>query len=104
MARAPEEGRARTLLAAAALGVVAAAALAALLMLGLARSDTGADLVAPRSAAHPAPRHAAPTPREVGHGRLFAPTSFWNQHLAATAALDPNSAALVQGLVAEVQR
>jgi hypothetical protein len=102
--RAPQEARTRALLAAAGLGVVALAALAALLMLGLARSDPGSELVAPKSAAQPAPRHAAPTRREVGRGQLFAPTSFWNQRLAATAALDPNSPALVQSLVAEVQR
>lgn len=101
--RAPQEARTRALLAAAGLGVVALAALAALLMLGLARSDTGVEIVASNNA-QPAARHTAPTRRDVGRGRLFAPTSFWNQRLAATAALDPNSAALVQSLVAEVQR
>jgi hypothetical protein len=36
--------------------------------------------------------------------RFFSPTSIWNAPLADTAALDPNSAALVAALDAEVQR
>ena len=42
--------------------------------------------------------------KAVPPGQLFAPTSFWNQRLEATTALDPNSAALVAALVGEVQR
>lgn len=37
-------------------------------------------------------------------GRLFARKSFWNERIAATAALDPSSAALVRSLTAEVER
>ena len=102
-APATEEARSNTLLAAAGFGVAALAAVAVLLVLGLQPSGPALAIVTPRSSATP-PRARSP-PRPAAPAKpLFAPTSVWNTRLPATAPVDPNSAALVQSLEAEVQR
>ncbi len=110
-----EEARARMLLAACCFGVVALAAVGAVLALGLKRMSSH-DLIespVPRevSAAQgraTAERRAtavpATEPKGIQNRRLFSQTSFWNKRLAPDVALDPNSAALVQALSAEALR
>jgi hypothetical protein len=67
-----------------------------LLLLALGGPGGGGGSTAPDRAATPASAAAAePVPR------LFSPTSFWNQPLAADAPLSDQSAALVSELVAE---
>jgi hypothetical protein len=115
-----EETRTRVFFAAFGFGIAALAAIGALLLLGLkheAKRDAvftppkvTASVAAPanqaqrtakrRSEALPAERPKRETPK----GKLFAPTSFWNQRLSRTTAIDPSSATLVQALVAEVAR
>ena len=112
------------LLAACGLGAVALAAVAALLVLGLTRTGAEDEVVVPSSTAaastdrsrerarRTAARRSTALRARGGRqfalrasgGRLFARTSFWNKRLSATTALDLNSNALVQTLVAEVQR
>ena len=102
------------LLAACGLGAVALAAVAALLVLGLTRTGAEDKVVVPSSTAAASTDRARDRARRtavrrstalrVVGGRLFARTSFWNKRLSATTALDLNSNALVQALVAEVQR
>ena len=114
-----EEARTRVLFAACGFGAAALVAAGVLLLLGLTRPDKG-DVVF--GARNPPARHAATSSAaldqarrtaarrsealssEIPQGQLFSPTSFWNEQLSAAAPLDPNSAALVQSLVAEVQR
>jgi hypothetical protein len=109
-----EEVRARVLFAACGFGVAALVAVGVLLLLGLKRTDAGDVVFAARShATSSAPRDQArrtalrrseALSAEIPNGQLFSRTSFWNERLSATTPLDPNSAVLVQGLVAEVQR
>jgi hypothetical protein len=108
-----EGARARTLLTACALGAVALAAVAGLLVIGFVSTGGGDDeVVVPRTstadtrkqAERTAERRADAIGANAPEGRLFARSSFWNQRLSATAALDPSSAALVQALVVEIQR
>jgi hypothetical protein len=106
--------RTDALLVAFGCGVLAIAALAALLLLGL--SAPAREEVAARRAAtvsrdrardqlrRTADRRSAALPARAPDGQLFAPGSFWNKRLPATAPLDPSSAVLVQSLVAEVAR
>ena len=101
MAPESEGVRTRTLLAACGFGAIALVAVAALLVLGLRDTGPVNAIVATRPATT-APSLARPT--AMPDGQLFAPTSFWNERLPATTALDPNSTALVQALVAEVGR
>jgi hypothetical protein len=114
-----EEARARVLFAACGFGAAALVAAGVLLLLGLTRPNKGDVVFAARN---PPARHAATSsaPRdqarrtaarrsealssEIPQGQLFSPTSFWNEQLSAASPTDPNSAALVQSLVAEVQR
>jgi hypothetical protein len=91
------------LLAAAGFGVAALAAVAVLLVLGLRSSGPSQEIVTPRSAATARARSVAARPAAPAKP-LFARTSVWNVRLPATTPLDPNSAALVQALDAEVQR
>jgi hypothetical protein len=117
-----EQTRRDVVLAACGCAVVALAALAALLVLGL-DSTPRDDVVATPSAAtaslgasaataspnhdqarRTAERRAEALPARVPEGQLFGPRSFWNKRLPATARLDVSSPALVQSLVAEVQR
>jgi hypothetical protein len=110
-----EQRRTDALFAAFGLGVLALAALAVLLVLGLS-SPARDDVVVLPSVATPSPdrlreqarrtadRRSAALPARVPDGQLFAPTSFWNQRLPATAPLDESSVALIQSLVAEVER
>ena len=109
------------LLAACGLGAIALAAVAALLVLGLTRTGAEDEVVVPSSTATASTEHARERARRTAvrrstalrarggplrarGGRLFARTSFWNKRLSASTALDLNSTALVQALVAEVQR
>src|SRR5215207_10562771 len=109
-----EQTRTDALLVAFGCGVLAIVAFAALLLLGL--SAPARDEVAARRAATASPdrgrdqlrrtadRRSAALPARAPDGRLFAPGSFWNKRLPATAALDPSSAILVGNLLAEVAR
>jgi hypothetical protein len=115
-----EETRTRVFFAAFGFGIAALAAIGALLLLGLkheAKRDAvftppkaTASVGAPTNQAQrTAQRRSEALPahrpkRETPNGRLFAPTSFWNQRLSGTAPIDPSSATLVQALVAEVAR
>jgi hypothetical protein len=93
---------------------VAAAATAAMLVLGLSQPrSTGAgerspDSSAPKGAgAEEEAKKLAERPPLVKRpvtDRLFGRSSFWNEPLDATEPLDPSSPALVEGLVAEVLR
>ena len=114
-----EETRTRVFFAAFGFGIAALAAIGVLLLLGLTRPNKGDVVFAARN---PPARHAATSsaPRdqarrtaarrsealssEIPQGQLFSATSFWNEQLSAASPLDPNSAALVQSLAAEVQR
>jgi hypothetical protein len=113
-----EEARTRVLFAACGFMLVALVAVGVLLLLGLKRPDGGDAVFAPRS--KPRPAAALPTAQEQARktaerrsqalsaeapsGQLFSPASFWNKRLPDTTPSDPSSAALVQALVAEVQR
>ena len=105
-----EAARTRLLLAAWGLGAVALAAVAAMLVLGLPRTGVEEEVVVPSSTATASTDRARERARwtvarsSTARGQLFARTSFWNKQLSATTPLDPNSTALVQALVAEVQR
>jgi hypothetical protein len=99
------ESRSRILLASCAVGLVAIAAIAALLFVALRpRTLQGHQVRA--SAALPRPASPiAEAARPVGSEaiRLFGPKSFWNRRLGDEP-IDPSSATLVQELVQEVQR
>jgi hypothetical protein len=99
----PEAARARLLMAAGGCGLAALVAVAVLLVLGLERSGPAKEIVVPAGAAA-TPHRSVALSTERADEQLFAPTSFWNERLAATTPSDPSSAALVQALVAEVQR
>jgi hypothetical protein len=106
-----EEARARVLLAAGGFALVALAAIAGLLALGLKRMGPH-DVVESPSPATVSAVHAERTQERrssavdasEASGQLFAPSSFWNKRLAADAPLDASSATLVQALAAEAQR
>ena len=85
------------------LAAAALAAVAILLALGLERG-TPSDQVVVSSGATSRTRPVSSTRTAPPAQPLFAPTSFWNRRLDAAAPLDPASPALVQALVAEVQR
>jgi hypothetical protein len=108
-----QEDRARLMLIGTVLGLVALAALAGLVGLGLRPAAPRGDIAvsrvasaakttnkATRTAARRADAMAARIPRR----RLFARDSVWNRTLTATAPLDTNSWALAQSLAAEVAR
>jgi hypothetical protein len=110
-----EQTRAEVSLTVFGLGVVAVAALAAMLVLGLKApppenvaplrsTGTASPDRARDQARRTADRRSAAIPARVPDGQLFSPTSFWNERLPATAPLDVNSGGLVQDLVAEVTR
>ena len=102
------------LLAACGLMVIAIAASAALLVLGLSPDGLEEKVVEPaRKAAVPKARpeegsaqtaKSPPTVPNPVRDRLFARTSFWNEPLSDSAPLDPSSAGMVQALGAEVLR
>jgi hypothetical protein len=111
--------RTRTLLAACGFGLAALAAAGALLLLGRERRDPGPFALRPpstparNSAASSVPesqaqktaaRRSEAIAADGQGGRLFSPTSIWNARLSAATPQDPSSAALVSGLVAEVQQ
>ena len=109
-----EEARARALLAACGFAAAALILVGVLAFLGLRRSDKS-DLrfSSPRGAPSAAPldqakrtaeRRSEALSAELPSGKLFSPTSFWNERLPQTAPLDPSSGALVAALVAEIQR
>jgi hypothetical protein len=113
-----EEARTRVLFAACGFLLAALVAVGVLLLLGLKRPDAS-DAVFAQPAKTTAAA-AAPTPQdqarktaerrseafsaETPSGQLFSPSSFWNARLPDTTPLDASSTALVQALVAEVQR
>jgi hypothetical protein len=99
------ESRRQILLASCAVGVVALAAIAALLFVAL-RPRTLEGHRVQASAASPRPASPiAEGARPAGSKgmRLFGPKSFWNRRLGDEP-IDPSSAALVQELAQEVQR
>jgi hypothetical protein len=106
--------RARVLLAACGFGAAALALVGVLLFVGLQRSDKGDVVFATRSPTPPAgsrdqaqrtaERRSEALSAELPAGQLFSPDSFWNQRLPDSAPIDPNSAPLIQSLVAEIQR
>jgi hypothetical protein len=110
-----EQTRTTVLLTAFGCGLLAVAALAALLLLGLS-APTRDEVVATPSAAtasadrvreqarRTSDRRSEALAARVPDGQLFAPGSFWNKRLRATAPLDPSSAPLVQNLAAEAAR
>ena len=101
--RATERGN--LLLAAAGFAVAALAAVAILLVLGLQSGGPAQEIVTPRAAATaPKRSQAASLSKAKPEEALFAPTSFWNARLPATAPVDANSTALVAALAAEAQR
>jgi hypothetical protein len=109
-----EDSRVRVLWAACGFAIAALIAAGALVLFGLNQpSKNDAVFVArptptaggsQQQALETAKRRTEAIPAETPTGQLFAPTSFWNQRLSATAPLDPNSAALVQSLTEEVAR
>jgi hypothetical protein len=111
------QARRDTLLAACALGAVALAAIAAMLVIGLRWTEDEDPVISPGRTARaptrgeggrapqPSPRAEAERKRRAKARRqLFSPTSFWNKRLSAGRATDPSSAALVAALAAEVAR
>jgi hypothetical protein len=115
------EARRRALLGACGFAAAALVAVGVLLLLGLRRPDDDdavfaarkpaasarkpAALAAPREQARKtARRRSEAFSAEVPRGQLFSPTSFWNKRLPTATPLEPASAALVESLVAEVQR
>jgi hypothetical protein len=105
-----DDARTRLLFAGATLGIVALAALGALLALGLRPADPQGDIAVARSsspsdqAARTAARRADAIAARIPRGRLFARDSVWNRTVPATAPLDPSSLGMVQELAAEVAR
>lgn len=98
------ESRRRARLCACALGGVALAALGVLLFLALApRTLNGARVQAPAVSPQARAATAAPAAPPRPPARLFDARSFWNAPLSGVS-VDPSSPALVQSLVAEVQR
>lgn len=108
-----QEARARVLVTALGFAVVALAAIGGLLALGLKRMGAH-DVIRPPSTAAVSARNAERTQERRSSalsaraasatGQLFAPSSFWNKRLADDEPVDPNSAALVESFVAEIQR
>jgi len=106
--------RGHTLLAGCLLGAVALGGIAAMLLLGLRWGvNEGSDYAPPiRTARAPAPSDTGRAAKQQQRARrlaeaqqqLFSPTSFWNKRRSAGEAIDPNSAALVAELAAEVGR
>ena len=99
------ESRPRILLASCAVGLVAIAAIAALLFVALRpRTIEGHRIQASAASPRPAtPIAEAARPAGPEAMRLFRPKSFWNRRLGDEP-IDPSSATLVQELVQEVQR
>lgn len=98
-----DDARARLLLAACVFGVGALIAVAILLLVGLAPGGPTREIVTPQRAAAPPRPLIAARPSKPDR-TLFAPTSFWNERLPATAPADTSSTSLVQALAAEIQR
>ncbi len=96
-----DEARGRLLLSACGFGAAALVAVAVLLVVGLAPSGPAREIVTPQGKAT-APRPPIAAHPSVPDRELFAPTSFWNERLAATTASDPSSTTVVQALAAEV--
>jgi hypothetical protein len=110
-----EQTRARVLLAACGFGAAALALVGALLLVALRSPDKGDSVFAtPRvptstaasrdQAERTAERRSEAFSAELPSGQLFAPSSFWNERLPATAPIDANSGPLIQSLVAEIER
>jgi hypothetical protein len=104
------DARSRLLLTGTALGVVALAAIAALLGLGLRPAEPRGDIAvaratSPRSnAARTAERRSDAIAARIPRRRLFARGSVWNRTLSDTAVIDASSVGMVQTLAVEVAR
>jgi hypothetical protein len=94
---------------AASLGVVALAAAAVMLALGLGWGESREDPLVSRGSAAAgksvaSTRAASDSQRPADAGRLFSAASFWNERLTADTPVDAGSVELVDALVAEVAR